>query len=255
MGGYRSVAELIVCARGFRVPIDKHVLGVLSTFADFRTGAHAHMTVNTLASRAGLGRRRVLRALRRLEADGWIRAARRHRRPTSYDINTDLLKTCWTSVQSLLKSAGLSDTGVTQLSDTRVTQTPDLSDTGVTPSPIRTDPQYRDPQTEEAALRAARFTALRQLTFGPMETTPMRAWRNKHGRRPTLPADNVGATCDCLECRAAGVTHLQRIRVPADGFVATPRWLHGEELKTWYEARARGLDAMRAALPSRRRRS
>lgn len=79
----------------------------------------------------------------------------------------------------------------------------------------------------------------------------MKPWRNKAGRRRMLPPDNVGTTCSCLECRAAGVTHLKLIRVPPDQFCSRRRWLHGEELRVWYEAREQGLAAARAALPPR----
>lgn len=75
--------------------------------------------------------------------------------------------------------------------------------------------------------------------------------RRKRWRRPIVPADNVGATCGCLECRAAGVTHLKLIRVPPDQFCEKRRWLHGEELRAWYEARDRAMAAARASVRSR----
>jgi hypothetical protein len=35
--------------------------------------------------------------------------------------------------------------------------------------------------------------------------------------------------------------HLPLIHVPPDAFCSTWRWLHGEELRAWYEARDRAL--------------
>src|SRR5262249_45115348 len=146
--------------------------------------------------------------------------------------------------QSLLIRSGLSAMGGTQLSAMGGTQTADLSATGGTPSPTYRDPQIRDPQTEEAALRASPRLGLRQLTFGPSRSVPMRhrSWP------PKSPNVNVGATCDCLECRAAGVTELARVKVPPDQYSTVPRWLHGDELKRWYEERERGLASMRDAV-------
>ncbi len=57
--------------------------------------------------------------------------------------------------------------------------------------------------------------------------------------RPLIGADNIGRPCTCLECQAAGVTHLPIVRVPADERCARPHWLHGEPLKRYHEARAR----------------
>jgi hypothetical protein len=76
--------------------------------------------------------------------------------------------------------------------------------------------------------------------------------RGKPWRRPILPADNVGTTCSCLECRAADVTHLRLIRVPPDQFCVKRRWLHGEELRVWYEARDRAMAAARDAVKGSR---
>jgi hypothetical protein len=168
---YPSVPERITWTTGFRQPIDKHILGVLSTFANFRTGKHADMYLDTLVERAKVERRRVIRSLGRLKADQWIFAKPRHRRPTVYDINVDRLATHWMEAKlapplsdtGVTLNSGLSDTGVTQevdrlsdtgdrLGDTGVTQEPILSDTGVTPrSPVRTDPQF---DHKEPALRA-----------------------------------------------------------------------------------------------------
>jgi hypothetical protein len=206
---YHSVPERITWTTGFRLPIDKHVLGVLSTFANFRTGKHADMYLDTLVGRARIERRRVIRSLRRLEADGWIEARRRHRRPTIYDINVDRLATHWMQAKlveplsdtRVTQEPGLSDTGDTQdaislsdtgdrLSDTGDTQEAVLSDTGVTPrSPVRSDPQldHKEPalraaspdQTEtptptlfadtEAKVERAKASAPQQLTFGPQD--------------------------------------------------------------------------------------
>lgn len=57
--------------------------------------------------------------------------------------------------------------------------------------------------------------------------------------RPFIASDNVGQKCNCLECQAAGVTDKPVVRVPADEYSPRPRWLHGEELKSWYAARER----------------
>jgi len=203
---YASVPERITWTTGFRLPIDKVVLGALSTFANFRTGKHADMYLDTLVDRAHLDRRRVIRSLRRLEADGWIAARRRHRRPTIYDICADRLATHWMEAKlveplsdtRVTQNPCLSDTGVTQaaiglsdtgdrLSDTRVTQEAVLSDTGVTPrSPVREDPlcDHKEPALRavppdlaerptpnpfadsEAKVTEAKVHA-QQLTFGP----------------------------------------------------------------------------------------
>lgn len=168
---YASVPERITWTTGFRLPVDKAVLGTLSTFANFRTGKHADMALPTLVDRAQMSRSTVLRALERLIADEWVFARRRHRRPTVYDINVDKLATHWMEAEVV---AGLSVTGDTQekslgvtgeqLSVTGDTQTPVLSVTGDTPSPVRTDPLL-DPQY--LALRADPSTP-QQLAFSPM---------------------------------------------------------------------------------------
>lgn len=94
--GYASVPERITWTTGFRLPIDKIVLGTLSTFASFETGKGARVRVNTLAARAGLEPRTVQRALHRLEVDGWIVAAwRQNKRATKWDIQIDRLATSW----------------------------------------------------------------------------------------------------------------------------------------------------------------
>jgi hypothetical protein len=58
--------------------------------------------------------------------------------------------------------------------------------------------------------------------------------------------DNVGKPCNCLECQAAGVTDKAIRFVPADEFHPKARWLHGSELKSWYEAYERAQTEMRA---------
>ena len=55
------------------------------------------------------------------------------------------------------------------------------------------------------------------------------------------------APCDCLECQAAGATHLRSVKVPADEFTAVPHWLHGEPLKRWWAARDQFRQAAFAA--------
>lgn len=161
---YASVPERITWTTGFRHPIDKHVLGVLSTFASFKTGSRADMRLEKLVARANVGRRRVLRSLKRLIEDGFVKAWKRHRRPTVYDIQLHRLARDWrtpalvpkslSSTSSNCDRPSLGDTGVTQevlsdsgdrLGDTGVTQKAVLSDTSVTPSPVRTIP-CTDPQ-------------------------------------------------------------------------------------------------------------
>ncbi len=174
---YASVPERITWTSGFRLSVDKHVLGVLSTFANFRTGKHADMYLDTLVQRARMSRSTVLRALERLEDDGWIIATRRHRRPTVYDICIEKLATHWMeaklveplSVTGDTQEPGLSVTDDTQGSD-RLSVTGDtqegvlsvtgdtlegvLSVTGDTPrSPVRLDPLYVLDH-KEPALRA-----------------------------------------------------------------------------------------------------
>ncbi len=48
------------------------------------------------------------------------------------------------------------------------------------------------------------------------------------------PKDYIGETCDCPDCSQAGVTQLPVRRDWRRG-----HWMHGYELKRWYEARAR----------------
>lgn len=240
---YASVPERITWTVGFRLPIDKHVLGALSTFASFKTGKQAQMSLDALSKRARTNRRTLQRALRRLEADGFVSATRRLGAPTRYDINLDLLASCWTPVQSLLKTSGLGDSRVTPGDDMRVTPLPrEGGDTGVTRSPVRTDPLYKDPLYKESpALRAT--LPPEQLSFGPLSLTEdeMRVYRARSQR-------NVGEPCQCPECREAGVTHLRRVRVPADDFCSEPRWLHGEDLRRWWATHDRELAEIRERL-------
>lgn len=65
--------------------------------------------------------------------------------------------------------------------------------------------------------------------------------------QPRILADNIGNPCDCLECQAAGVTHLQVVRVPADETHPRSYWLHGEPLRRWWDAR-NNVTAQLAAL-------
>lgn len=157
---YASVPERITWTTGFQLAVDKHVLGVLSVFADFKTGRGARPSLEKLVARCELARSTVLRALRRLETDGWITVHRRHRRPTVYDINVERLKAHWIEAKG---GTGLSVTGDTQgtrileslsvtddtqdpvLSVTGDTQEAVLSVTGDTPSPVRTIPCTYEP--------------------------------------------------------------------------------------------------------------
>lgn len=208
---YPSVPERITWTTGFRCATDKHVLGILSTFANFRTGVHADMWLETLVDRAKLPRRTVIRSLRRLEDDGWLTAKRRHRHRTVYDINVDRLATHWMEaklVEPLSATGGtqptdLSATGGTQtdrslsatddhLSAMGGTQAPDLSATGGTPrSPVRTDPlfDHKEPALRAVCLESSVPTTTpavvddeakvdrqpkspQQLTLGPQDVRP-----------------------------------------------------------------------------------
>jgi hypothetical protein len=59
---------------------------------------------------------------------------------------------------------------------------------------------------------------------------------------------NIGAPCRCLDCQAAGVTHLCVVRVPGDHLISVEHWLHGEPLRAWYDARDRMLREARERL-------
>lgn len=138
-----SVAERIAWTTGFRHPMDKHVLAILSTFGNFMTGENCRPRIEKLAARAGVSRSAAYRALNRLEEDGWIVGTHWHRHVTTYDINVDRLATHSTGAKVTLEVGGnpiapgadLSPTADTQtpdLSPTRDTQTSDLSPTGET---------------------------------------------------------------------------------------------------------------------------
>lgn len=151
-----SVAERITWSTGFHLPVDQLVLGKLSTFGNFMTGTGCRPSVQKLAARVGMKQRNVHYALRRLEADGWIQATRRHRYPTSYDINLDRLAThpigakvtmdlaCgkpqtdnFLTATECTQDQDLTATGCTQdrdLTATGCTQNVDLTATGCTPS-------------------------------------------------------------------------------------------------------------------------
>lgn len=70
------------------------------------------------------------------------------------------------------------------------------------------------------------------------------------GARSYIASDNFGQPCNCLDCQAAGVTHLQIVKVPKDD-VGPARWIHGEELKRWHEARARAREQFNALTQSK----
>jgi len=57
------------------------------------------------------------------------------------------------------------------------------------------------------------------------------------------PADHVGPPCSCPLCVQAGVTQLEARRDPRSGV-----WLHGYDLKRWYEARDQFRRAARSAV-------
>jgi hypothetical protein len=203
---YASVCERITWTKGFTVPIDKHVLGTLATFANFKTGIRAEMRLELLIERSGIPRATLSRSLQRLKREGWVTARLRHRHPTSYDINLDRLATTWktekakaeddlsptSETQDTSGDIDLSPTSETQeyrLSATSETQTPDLSPTSETPSPVRTDPQYvHDPQVtplrggSPPTLPMAAVASIgesgeaKQLNFGPV---PVPEWRTK----------------------------------------------------------------------------
>src|SRR6185503_18698456 len=99
---YHSIPERIAWTSGFRLPVDAFVLGKLSMFASFKTGLRARMRLDKLVAQcAPLSRSTVLRALQRLEADGFIKAWRQHRRPTVYDICVERLAPDWRGVKLL----------------------------------------------------------------------------------------------------------------------------------------------------------
>lgn len=56
-------------------------------------------------------------------------------------------------------------------------------------------------------------------------------------------ADFIGEPCECPECYQAQVTDKPLRRDPM-----TPKWLHGHELRRWYEAKAQFEQQARAAV-------
>jgi hypothetical protein len=124
---YPSVFERITWATGFRLAIDKHVLGVLSTFANFRTGKGACPSVPALVARAKVTRSTLTRALRRLREDRWVLASYRGRGyQTVYDINLDKLPMHWMEAKLV---PGLNPTSEIQnavLNPTSEIQTPPI---------------------------------------------------------------------------------------------------------------------------------
>jgi len=163
---YLSVPERITFTTGFRCATDKLVLGALSTFADFKTGRGARMSLPALVSRAQLPLRTVERGLHRLEADQWIVAVtRRRRHATVWNINVDRLATNW--VNARLVSSGIAATGGGHSSAIAATgggQDPGIAATGGGQNPCTSDPQ----RTTRARARGAP----EQLAFGPMDAAP-----------------------------------------------------------------------------------
>jgi len=233
---YASVPERITWTTGFRVAIDKHVLGTLSAFANFRTGRHADMALDTLVARARVPRRTVIRSLRRLEADGWIVARRRHRRPTVYDLCVDRLATHWLEaklVEANVNATGDQPTDRTdeflratgdRLGATGGTQEPVLSATGGTPSPVRTDPQV-DPQrtalragslddgrTDEPTAKPEGAKVPHQLTLGVMGPALVGGSRAVAPRRPWVcpHADPCVDEDACIDRQGADYKARQR---------------------------------------------
>lgn len=175
---YPSVPERITWTTGFRVATDKDVLGFLSTFADFKTGKGARVSLKKLIARCRLPRRTVERALQRLEADGWILPKRWHRHATSWDINVAKLAETWMQAK-VVHHPDLTATGGGQLTamgggqDPDLTamgggQEPDLTATGGGPIPCTfLSPVEQIPSTPA---RRAGTTPPQQLAFGPTET-------------------------------------------------------------------------------------
>lgn len=88
-----SIEERIAWTPGFPSAAAKVVLLALARSADFETGKNAYPSVKTLATRTGLKKRTIERALRDLRKGLWVTARRSHRYPTTYDINLDRLTT------------------------------------------------------------------------------------------------------------------------------------------------------------------
>ena len=63
-------------------------------------------------------------------------------------------------------------------------------------------------------------------------------------RTGASPADFIGPPCGCPACVQAVVNEHEQRRDPWTG-----KWLHGYDLKRWYEARERARAAYRASGP------
>lgn len=61
-------------------------------------------------------------------------------------------------------------------------------------------------------------------------------------------SDFIGPSCDCVPCRQAGVNGREIVRDYHTGY-----WLHGYDLKRWYDARERFRQQARAAVGARGR--
>jgi hypothetical protein len=195
--GYASVPERITWTTGFRSPTDALVLGALSTFANFETGKGARMSVKKLCARAGLKRSTVLRALRRLEADGWIVATRHHRHATVRDIVVDRLAPHW----MVAKLVGGVDRGFPQ-SDKNLSVIPDtqLSVNLGTQLSVNSDTQTRDLSvkydTQAADLSVISDTQLSVNFDTPIpctERTPVQQIGSPVKRNPSAPALRAGS--------------------------------------------------------------
>jgi hypothetical protein len=279
---YPSVFERVIWTNGFTLAIDKHVLGTLAKFADFKTGKGARPSVAALAKRAEVKRSTLMRSLRRLEDEGWIRAHRQHRWPTAYDIQIDKLDPHWREaklVHSLSPTddtqiADLSPTGGTQfmtslsptgeplrptgetqtpdLSPTDDTQIADLSPTGGTPSPVRTDPQVqRSPvliPSSAPALRAGVLPIDRRRTGTLFAITEAKVPApNGTLALPDWGDAEVEVHHDASESSAADAD------VPADGGDRARGPAADAGVGFWGAARAHQAAASRAGVPARQR--
>jgi len=171
---YASVPERITWTAGFHNGVDKHVLGVLSTFANFKTGKGARMSIPALAMRAGMERRRVERALQRLTAGRWVFPHKRHRHATNWDINLDRLATNWVGAKMVTradKDLTVNSDGLNRTHDLTVNpdaltvtidgQPPDLTVKIDGPIPCTSDPLLEPQRTGDP----------QQLTLPPGDIT------------------------------------------------------------------------------------
>ena len=78
-----SIEERIAWTSGIR-PSDRRVLQALAKFADFTTGTNARPNLARLVAWSELSRATVVRALRRLQDDGWIEGVSQHRHATCW---------------------------------------------------------------------------------------------------------------------------------------------------------------------------